>query len=357
MSGRVIHFSWLVLLGIGIAACAGAAPTPAVRVPTQVPPANASPSLSTSEALVPLPATPNPTAATQPFSGTLLIADAGNDRLLEVGVDKRVVWRFPVSGSLPPGRIFRYPDDAFFSPDGSMLSVNEESNDVVSLIDYSAAKLVWEFGVPGVPGSDLQHLHTPDDAHLLPDGRIVVADIKNCRILLIVRQPLQVTPIGRVNDCSGKPGSFARPNGVTPMANGHLLVTEITIPRISEIDEQGNVIRTVNLPITYPSDAFLTPRDTMIVASYTHAGQVIEIDWNGKVLWSFPPPGSREWLNRSSIAFELPNGNIAIVDDHRHRVLVVNRAGEVLWQYGVTDHPGTDPGYLRIPDGIDWHSP
>ncbi len=356
MSGRAVHLSWLVALGIGLAACGPAAPT-VVAMPGRVLPAEATPSPLSGGPQVPPLATAMPTASTQPFAGTLLIADAGNDRLLEVGVDKRVVWRFPVSGSLPPGRVFRYPDDAFFSPDGSLISVNEESNEVVSVIDYPAGKLIWQFGVPGVPGSDLKHLHTPDDAHLLPDGRVVVADIKNCRILLIVRQPLQVTPIGRVNDCSGKPGSFARPNGVTPMSNGHLLVTEITIPRISEIDEQGTVIRSVNPPITYQSDAFLTPRDTMIVASYTHAGRVIEIDWNGKILWSFPAAGSREWLDRSSIAIELPNGNIAIVDDHRHRVLVVNRAGAVLWQYGVTDHPGTDPGYLRIPDGIDWRAP
>lgn len=357
MSGHEIHLGWLLILGIGIAACGPTAPAAVVPVPAQALPAGPSPTPLTVRPLEPLSATHVPSASAQPFVGTLLIADAGNDRLLEVTADKRVVWRFPVSGSLPAGRVFRYPDDAFFSPDGSMISVNEESNDVVSLLSYPAGKLVWQFGVPGVPGSDLQHLDTPDDAHLLPDGRIVVADIKNCRILIIVRQPVQVTSIGRANDCSGKPGSFARPNGVTPMANGHLLVTEITIPRISEIDEQGTVIRSVNLPIAYPSDASLTRRDTVIVASYTHAGSVIEIDWSGKVLWSFPPSGSREWLNRSAIAVELPNGNIVIVDDHRHRVLVVDRAGEVLWQYGVTDHPGTDPGYLRIPDGIDWRAP
>jgi hypothetical protein len=357
MSRRVSQLSWLLAFGLGLAGCGPKATTFASATPTEVIPATATLRPLAVTPSVPTIATIQPTGATPPFVGTLLIADAGNDRLLEVGVDKRIVWSFPVAGSLPPGRVFRYPDDAFFSPDGSLISINEESNEVVSLIDYASRKLVWEFGVPGVPGSDLRHLNTPDDAHILPDGRIVVADIKNCRLLLIVREPLQVTPIGRANDCSGKPGSFAKPNGVTPMANGHLLVTEITIPRISEIDERGTVIRSVNLPILYPSDAFLTPRDTIIVASYTHAGRVIEVDWSGRVLWSFPPAGGREWLNRSSIAIELPNGNIAIVDDHRHRVLVVDRAGAVLWQYGVTDHPGTDAGYLTIPDGIDWHAP
>jgi hypothetical protein len=55
------------------------------------------------------------------------------------------------------------------------------------------------------------------------------------------------------------------------------------------------------------------------------------------------------------IAIELPNGNIVIADDHQHRVIVVDRSGQVVWQYGVTGKPGKAPGCLNIPDGLDWH--
>jgi hypothetical protein len=107
----------------------------------------------------------------------------------------------------------------------------------------------------------------------------------------------------------------------------------------------------------YPSDASLTPRDTLIVADYHTPGRVVEADWHGRVLWSYPTGGSHDWLDRTSIAAELPNGNIAICDDHRQRVIVVDRGGRILWQYGVTGVPGRATGFLTFPDGFDLHLP
>jgi hypothetical protein len=319
------------------------------------------------------PATGTPGAVLQaspavaPFAGELLIADAGNNRLLTVTPAGQIVWSFPQPGSLAAGQSFHYPDDAFFTPDGRHIAVNEEFNHTVTVITFPEGKVVWQYGVPGVRGHDLRHFDTPDDAHLLPDpqgasgsGQVVVADIRNCRIMVIPWDQVNPRSIGSPTDCSGKPGSFAKPNGVFPLANGHLLITEIYSKQISEIDMQGQVVRSTKLPLHYPSDAFLTPRDTLIVSDYHSPGRVVEADWAGHILWSFPPPGSGERLDRPSIAFELPNppgvsgpGNIVIADDHRHRVIVVNRQGQVLWQYGVTGVPGYGPGYLNTPDGLD----
>jgi len=47
-------------------------------------------------------------------------------------------------------------------------------------------------------------------------------------------------------------------------------------------------------------------------------------------------------------------GLIAINDDYRHRVVIVSiREHRIVWQYGHTDQPGTAPGYLNTPDGLD----
>jgi hypothetical protein len=51
----------------------------------------------------------------------------------------------------------------------------------------------------------------------------------------------------------------------------------------------------------------------------------------------------------------LPNGNIAVNDDFRDRVVVIDpRISRIVWQYGHTDSGGTAPGYLHIPDGMDF---
>jgi hypothetical protein len=41
-------------------------------------------------------------------------------------------------------------------------------------------------------------------------------------------------------------------------------------------------------------------------------------------------------------------------DDWNDRVIVVDpRTDKIVWQYGHTGVPGTAPGYLNIPDGVD----
>ena len=51
----------------------------------------------------------------------------------------------------------------------------------------------------------------------------------------------------------------------------------------------------------------------------------------------------------------LPNGDIAINDDYRHRVIVVNpKTKRIVWQYGHTDRAGTARGFLNTPDGMDF---
>jgi hypothetical protein len=51
----------------------------------------------------------------------------------------------------------------------------------------------------------------------------------------------------------------------------------------------------------------------------------------------------------------LPNGDIVVNDDYRDRCVVIDpRTNRIVWQYGHTDTPGTGPGYLHIPDGMDF---
>jgi len=50
--------------------------------------------------------------------GPVLIADRGNDRLVLVDPEGRVLWTFPAPGELPSGETFNVPDDAFYTPDG-----------------------------------------------------------------------------------------------------------------------------------------------------------------------------------------------------------------------------------------------
>ena len=289
-----------------------------------------------------------------PLPYPIVIADRRNNRLLEVAPDKRIVWEFPS----PNLRIYRGNDDVFFSPDGRSLVVNEEDNFDIHLVDYEKRALTWTFGASDTRGKKPGYFNFPDDAHLLPDGRIIVADIRNCRIQFIDREKSAVVgQWGREGVCKhDPPRSFVYPNGATPLDNGDILVTEITDAWITRLTLEGKVVWSVRAPkVRYPSDAFPTRDGQIIVADFVKPGRVVIFDpKTGKPTWEYFHASGEKMLDHPSLALELPNGNVILNDDARHRVLVIDRATkEIVWQYGVTDTPGHAPGYLNFPDGMD----
>ncbi|MEA2315205.1 MAG: hypothetical protein QOI03_1897, partial [Solirubrobacteraceae bacterium] len=69
----------------------------------------------------------------------------------------------------------------------------------------------------------------------------------------------------------------------------------------------------------------------------------------------YGPTGGHGRLDHPSLAMALPNGDIAVNDDYRDRVVVIDpRTSKIVWQYGHTDRPGTATGYLNTPDGMDF---
>ena len=83
----------------------------------------------------------------------VLIADHKNNRLLIVDPQGRIRWEFPRPGDLAPGQTFLEPDDAFFSPDGRYIIVTQEDDYLISVISVATSKIIYRYGVPGVPGA------------------------------------------------------------------------------------------------------------------------------------------------------------------------------------------------------------
>jgi len=296
--------------------------------------------------------------------GPLLIADEGNNRLVEIDPSGNVVWEFPRSGDLAPGQTFKVPDDAFFTADGKEIVATEEDNFVVSVIDVARHRIVWRYGTPGTSGSDANQLANPDDAMMLTDGSVLSADIKNCRIVQL-RQDSN-TPVrvwGKPYHCHhlAEPLRFASPNGAFPLRDGHYLVTEITHDWVSEIDlfaNPPNVLWDVHPPqIHYPSDTNEVRPGVFITVDYWHPGVIEEFTKTGQVLWFYKPQGPDK-LYKPSLAEALPNGNVIATDDYNHRVIIVDpKTDKIIWQYGHQGQAGTRPGYLNTPDGLDLAPP
>ena len=308
---------------------------------------------------VPKPSAKSVAAGGWPFSGHLMIADRGNDRLLVVDVEKHVVWRFPSKQHPAPSGGFYFPDDAFFIHHGTGIISNEEQNERIVQLSYPSGKLLWSFGHPGVTGSEPGYLHEPDDAYLLKNGTVSVADAQNCRVLLISHAKKILDDFGSPEACTHEPPRYlGSPNGDTPLANGNILISEVNGSYIDEITPQGKLKWSVQLPIEYPSDPQQLGPDRYLVADYTRPGGIYEFNRAGKILWHYSPTSGRRMLNHPSLAERLPNGLIAANDDYRDRVVIIDpKTKKIVWQYGVTGEPGTGPDHLHIPDGFDLLAP
>ncbi len=350
-----------LLGGVLLAATAQAAANdPATGTPVKVTPhKRGAGQVSSGAVLPPVP----PATGTQahpvaswgkPLPYPIIIADRRNNRLIEVAPDKRILWEM----ASPDLGIYRGNDDVFFSPHGNRLMVNEEDNYDIHIIDFATRGIVWSYGMADVRGRGPNQFDFPDDAHLLPDGSVVTADIRNCRIMFIDVDKSQLRhQWGSPDSCRhDPPRAFALPNGVTPIEGGDFMVTEIPGSWITRLTADGKVVWSIRAPhVHYPSDAYPTQDGQVIVADYAKPGGVVIFDpHSGKVTWEYRERSGEAMLNHPSLAMELPNRDVVLNDDERHRVLVIDRQSKrIIWQYGTTDKPGHAPGFLASPDGLD----
>ena len=321
-----------------------------------------------------------PGAAGQALPYPVLIADRGNNRMLEVTPNHQIIWQYPKAhGSHQP---FAYDDDTFFTPGGHSIITNMEDKAAVAVVSYYHRIQTWTYGHFGAAGYYNNHMNYPDDAYRLPNGNTIIADIRNCRELFVNPQGKIVAQWG-VNQkpwlhyCQTKIGATAQtsllgyPNGDTPQPNGDILMSVINGNWIVLFAPSGRTIWKVQAPdipangCQYVSDAQLLPDGNVLVADYSGPtgnakgcppvpGQVIIFNPHTKqVVWRYHVSSGNGELNHPSLAEPLPNGNIILNDDYNDRIVVIDpKTNRIVWQYGVTGVPGTKPGYLHTPDGL-----
>jgi DNA-binding beta-propeller fold protein YncE len=292
--------------------------------------------------------------------GNVLIADEDNNRLLLVDPFGRIRWQFPDPGTRRQATAFGSPDDAFISPDGATIVATEEMDNAVAVINIAGRRITQRYGHMYVPGSATGYFSHPDDAMLLPGGDLLLADIINCRILVLSPGLWHVVrKLGTTDVCGHHPPAlFGSPNGVFPLTDGHFLVTEINGDWVDDIDLHGHVYWSTHPPhVAYPSDANEASPGRYIVADYSSPGQIVIFNRGGRTLWRFKPTGANA-LNHPSLALQFPNGDVLVNDDYNDRVIVIDpKTDRIVWQYGHRGVPGRAPGYLANPDGVDMAPP
>ena len=87
-----------------------------------------------------------------------------------------MVWSYPSRSAPPPPGGFYFPDDAFFARHGTAIISNQEENETLVELAYPSGRVPWSYGHPRIAGSAPGYLDNPDDAYLLKNGDVTVAD-------------------------------------------------------------------------------------------------------------------------------------------------------------------------------------
>lgn len=302
-----------------------------------------------------------PADAGAPYHGHLLVADRGNDRLVLLTASRQLAWVYPGPGRPAPRGGFYFPDDAFFFDRGRAIISNQEDNDTIVEISFPAGKVLWDVGHPLVAGAGPGYYDQPDDAYYWRDGLVSVADAGNNEIKFIAPSGAVVSTIGNGADAHVPGVSLGYPNGDTPLADGDVLVSEIHGSWIDEYTTSGHLVWTRHFPaVDYPSDPQQLGADLYLMTDYDPPaeGRVLEFRRSGAIVWRYDALAGDAALKKPSLAEQLPDGLIMVNDDYRDRVVVIDPStGCIVWQYGLTDDPGTAPGRLSIPDGFDLLEP
>lgn len=175
-----------------------------------------------------------PRSATLTHQGELLIADAGDARLVILNADDQEVWSFEA-----PHEIMS-PFYAEMTDEGTILFTDTGLHKVYEI--NRAGELLWSYGQVLSAGSGPGELNEPAYAHRMPNGETLIADLGNDRLLLISKE-------GHENaifyGTAEQP--LLQPKHCQICDNGDILVFSGLAESVIRLDQWGSPIWSVHL--------------------------------------------------------------------------------------------------------------
>ena len=196
---------------------------------------------------------------------------------------------------------FIFGDDTFFGPHHDRIISNQEDQNTIQIISFPGKRILWRYGHVNVKSGQPGYLNTPDDAYLLPNNRVTVADAYNCRVLFMSLAHRIVRQYGTTGVCRHDPPRYlGAVNGATPLPDGGTLVSEITGSWVDDISATGKLRWAVQAPVSYPSDPQLLGPNRILLADYANPGHAIIMTRTGHVLWRYGPASGPGKLDHPS---------------------------------------------------------
>lgn len=260
--------------------------------------------------------------------------------IIEIDSKGRLLWSCPDNC-----RHIGIAMGAQLTPSNTVL-VADPVRHVAMEIDRSG-NIVWQFGETKHPSKDIDHLSSPCSIRCTGNGRRVIADTRNHRVLLLDAEG---------TDCQmvQHDGTFRDPVYADLLDNGNCLVCDTGNKRVIELDEQGYIVWDYGAPIvsrrllSYPRSVDVNGSGGYLIAD-TAQDRIIELV--DEHVREMPFNGQPE-LFWPRCARMLPSGSLLIADARNRRIVEVSVDGEVLNQLTHVDLDGRrelqDPHDVRM---------
>ncbi|MBM3270441.1 MAG: PQQ-binding-like beta-propeller repeat protein [Candidatus Sericytochromatia bacterium] len=304
-----------------------------------------------------------PAAAIRLESGGLLVADTGNQRVLEVDPMKNIQWHYR-PGAAKGGTAVRDPLVVYRGAEGKTLIAGrtgaiEVDADIKILWEYhfgagtrEAMAGAWESaGVAPAPrdaGVAAPVSGAQDLPVNLPATFLIVDRVRSKLIEVDRKMNVAWQFTGLVG---GERNRIEHPHYGARLANGNTLVADTGHHRVVEVrdnaivwqfgkrGEEGSTLK----HLSQPRGAERTPGGTILIADFGNR-RIVEVNSAQESVWR------KENLVAPVYAAKLPRGNALIVDWGAHVVMEVDERGMPVWQYGQMGNNGKGPNQLFHPE-------
>lgn len=170
--------------------------------------------------------------------------------------------------------------------------------------------------------------------------------------------------------------SAARGGGFN--GTGDILIADQWNNRIIEVDKHHHVVwqfgdgsaKAGSKSVVGPNDAERYGDLTLVAGTGLPSGtipacskkpcqdnRVIVVDKAGKIVWQYGKtgvPGSKPGLLNAPVsAVHLANGDVLVTDQGNQRVIEISQSKNIVWQYGTTGKAGSGPNELRNPNSAE----
>lgn len=177
--------------------------------------------------------------------GHVLITDQSNERIIEVNLDKQIVWQYGTTGVSGNGtnQLFN-PNCAELLENGHILICDENNNRAIEVTHTMPSTIVWQYG-SGDPNVN-DPVSGVAFASRLENGHTLITDSNHARIVEIDRDKNVVWEYFTNTDPNSnqRGGTGPLPTRAVRLRNGDTLISDQYNHRVIEVDHDKQIVRT-----------------------------------------------------------------------------------------------------------------